>query len=115
MAKTSQQLVTRVMQKLVSLPPGDDPAAEDDAFVTEAWKSINENLRSPTIKISTWTYDSIPDNVFEPLAEYVKEYLWQEYKGDRQNNKAFVDSALVSLRNAVAMPYTGSTAQTEYF
>ena len=114
MAKTSQQLVTRVMQKLVSLPPGDDPDAEDDAFVTEAWKSINENLRSPTIKISTWTYDSIPDNVFEPLAEYVKEYLWQEYKGPRQGNAAIVQAALIPVRQAVAMAYTGSAAQAEY-
>ena len=115
MAKTSQQLVTRVLQKLTQLQPGEDPNAEDDSFVTDAWKSINENLRSPTIKVSTWTYDSIPDNVFEPLVEYVKEYLWQEYKGDRPNNKQFIDAALVGLRNAVAMPYTGSTAQTEYF
>ena len=114
MAKSSQDLVTRVMQKLTQIQPGEAPSAEDDSFVTDAWKSINENLRSPTIKVSTWTYDSIPDNVFEPLVEYVKEYLWQEYKGDRQNNKAFVDSALVSLRNAVAMAYTGSTAQAEY-
>lgn len=113
MAKTTQELVTRVLQKLVSLQPGEDPNAEDDAFITDAWETINANLRKR--KVSTWTDNSIPDDVFEPLCEYVKEYLWQEYKGKRDANAQIVEVARVSLIAAVAQPYTGSTQSTEAF
>jgi hypothetical protein len=115
MAKTSQELVTRVMQKLTSLPPGEDPSAEDDYFVTEAWKSINDNLRSPTIKISSWTFDSIPNNVFEPVCQYVKEMLWEEYHGARDNNTAICEQALMKLRMTVATPYMGSKQTSDYY
>jgi hypothetical protein len=113
--KTADDLVKRVMQKLTNLPPGEDPSAEDNQFITESWKSINENLRSPIIKISFWTFDAIPPHVFEPLCQYVKEMLWEEYHGARDNNTAICEAALNKVRMAVAMPYMGGTQQAEYF
>lgn len=115
MSKTTQQLVTRVLQKLTQLQPGEDASADDLSFLTDTWATINANLQAPTMKVSTWVDNAIPERVFEPLAEYVKEYVWQEYKGDRPNNKQYIDAALVSVRNAVALPYSGSTASAEYF
>lgn len=113
MAKTSQDLVTRVMQKLTMLSPGEDPSAEDDAFITEAWKTINANLRKR--KVSSWTYDSIPDEVFEPLAEYVKEYLWQEYHGKRDGNGQYVKAAERDVRAAVSLRYMGNPVKALYY
>lgn len=113
--KTADDLVTRVMQKLTSLPPGEDPSAEDNQFITNSWQSINEYLRAPAVKISSWTFNSIPEVVFEPLCDYVTERLWQEYHGKRPDNAAIVKAAEVDLRNAVALPYTGSVQKAEYF
>jgi hypothetical protein len=113
MSKTSQELVTRVLQKLTSLPPGEDPSAEDDAFITEAWQTINATLRKK--KVSSWTYDSIPDEAFEPLAEYVKEYLWQEYHGKREGNASFIRDAERAIREVAAPRYMGSTLRATYY
>lgn len=113
MAKTSQELVTRVMQKLTTLPPGEDPSAEDDNFITESWKTINANLRER--KVSSWTYDSIPEEVFEPLAEYVKEYLWQEFKGPRDGNIKYVEMAERAVRAAVSRGYMGARQKAFYY
>jgi hypothetical protein len=109
--KTTQDLVTRVLQKLITLQPGEDPSAEDDAFVTDAWSTINANLRK--LKLSYWPDNFIPDEVFEPLANYLKEYLWEEYKGPRDNNAAIVEQARVPLIAAVGMPYVGSVQAAE--
>lgn len=113
MAKTSQEMVTRVMQKLTNLPPGEDPSAEDDQFITESWKTINSNLRKR--KISFWTFDSIPEEVFEPLCEYVKEYIWQEYHGARDGNAAIIAAAERPLRAAVSRNYMGNRVKATYF
>jgi hypothetical protein len=113
MAKTTQDLVTRVLQKLTTLSPGEYPSAEDDAFLTDVWSTVNANLRK--LKVSYWTDNSIPDEVFEPLAEYVKEYVWQEYRGRRDANAEVVAAALVPLIAAVAQPYTGSTQSSDNF
>jgi hypothetical protein len=113
MAKTSQELVTRVMQKLTSLPPGEDPSAEDDQFITESWKTINAKLRRR--KVSSFTYNSIPDEVFESLVDYVKETLWEEYHGKRDGNAQFVRMAERELRADVALKYMGNPVKALYY
>lgn len=113
MAKTADNLVTRVMQKLTNLPPGEDPSAEDNQFITESWKSINDNLR--VMKVSGWTFDSIPDHVFEPLAEYVKEYLWQEYHGRREGNSEYVAAAMRRVKASVSPRYMGNAVEASYY
>lgn len=111
--KTAQDLVTRVLQKLTQLQPGEDPNAEDDAFVTDAWENINDNLRK--LKVVSFTNNAIPSEVFEPLAEYVKEYLWQEYKGARENNAEIIARALRAVRAATASRYMGNPVKADYY
>lgn len=113
MAKTAQDLVTAVLENLTHLEPGEEPNAEDSEFVTRRWKSINDNLR--VTKVSTWPYNSIPDQVFEPLVDYVTEVLWQKYKGSRQGNAGFIRDALGPVIAAVALPYAGSTLAADYY
>lgn len=113
MAKTAQELVTRVMQKLTNLPPGEDPSAEDDAFITGVWKTINDELRSR--KVSSWTFDAIPNEAFESIAQYVKERVWEEYHGARDGNSEIVEAALRAVRRVTAARYMGSVQQATYY
>jgi hypothetical protein len=113
MTKTTDDLVRAVLENLTNLETGVDPSADDSEFITRRWNTINANLRKK--KVSYWVDNSIPDEVFDPLADYVSEVLYQKYKGPRSGNSQFVRAALAPVRAATASRYMGNSVKADYF
>jgi hypothetical protein len=113
MAKTTQDLVRTVLENLTQLETSVDPSAEDSEYITARWSSINANLRK--LKVSYFTDNSIPDEVFDPVTDYVSEVLYQKYKGPRSGNAEFVRAALGPVRAATASRYMGNSAKAVYY
>jgi len=121
MAKTADELIASVLQELGVTAATQNPSAEDAALIyddstsppTGAWVSISAYLRK--IKISSWTDNSIPDEVFDPLVDYVAIRVAAKFGVQFENKAGESRMRLMALRAAVSQRYMGGSAEGQFY
>lgn len=109
MPKTTTDLVGEVLEELRVIGAGEVASAEDAEMVKR--KYANSLVELEFLGIAAWPEASIPDAYFQPLAAYMAAVcapaLGREYMD--------VSAAHRRLRAVTAKPYTGATAELNYF
>jgi hypothetical protein len=121
MPRTANDLVVAVLQELTVTNAVQNPSAEDAALIWDPstsppsghWPTINAELGS--LHVSTWTDNSIPDKVFEPLHRYVAACIARKFGAVGADDEAAIERKLNFVRRAIAMPYSGGEAEGTYF
>lgn len=120
MAKTASDLITATLQELGVINAVENPSAEDSALIYDSstsppsgrWASINSYLRKT--RVSTWTENSIPEEVFEPLVLYVAIRLSGPFGVQFENKEAVTKLRLSDLKTAAMQRMTGQTLKSDF-
>lgn len=108
MAKTTADLVERVLVELRILAAGETPSAEDSALIIADYDAAVQELE--TRGIAAWPSASIPDRFFLPLVRYIAAVVAPAFGREYMD----VEAAHRGLRAVTAKPYTGADAELNY-
>ncbi len=110
MTKTTQQLATRVLERLKVIAAGDTPDATDAQSVKSMYAGTFEELKVSDIPY--WDTEAIPDEAFEALADFVAGRIAPDFGKERPDLEA---SGLLRLRILSAAEPYGHRQRPEYF
>jgi hypothetical protein len=108
MTKTTQQLATRVLERLRVIAGGDTPSNADAETVKNAYSGFFKELDAQDI--AWWDEDEVPDEAFEALADFVAGRLAPDFGQARPDLEQSGMARLRILSAAVCdnLPVTSS-------
>jgi hypothetical protein len=110
MASTATELAKDVLLKLSRIDAVDDPSAEDLAYITRVQKMEVAQLRKR--QIAYWTYNSIPDEVYNSFVDYIAACVGNQY--GVAISPAEKDAARDVLATDAKPRFTGAKLKTDY-
>ena len=110
MTKTTQQLATRVLERLRVIAGGDTPSNADAETVKSYYAGAFKELDAQDI--AWWDEDAIPDEAFEALADFVAGRLAPDFGQARPDLE---QSGMARLRILSADVPTGFPVTASYF
>jgi hypothetical protein len=110
MSKTTQQLATRVLERLKVIAAGDAPAAEDAESVKAFYSDTFEELRDG--ELAYWDADDIPDEAFQALADFIAGRMATDFGEARPDLE---QSGETRLRRLSAKGATGRRVTAAFF
>lgn len=110
MASTATQLVKDVLLELNRIDAQDDPDDVDNAYITRVWKMECARLRKQ--QIAYWTYNSIPDEVFNSAVLYMASLVGNKY--GKEYSKVEQDYAKEVLATDAKPRFTGAKMKSDY-
>jgi hypothetical protein len=109
-SKTTQQLATRVLERLKIIAAGDTPEAADAKSVKDFYSGQFGEMT--VFKLTYWDEDEIPDEAFEALADYLSGRIGPDFGKARPDLEASGESR---LRKLAAQGPTGRAVTGSYF
>ncbi len=111
MAKTSDDLVERVLSLLGVTDPLEQIATEDNTKVSNQYSTSLEDLRDEGLVY--WEASAIPEAVFDAVARYVAYQVAPDYS--IQPDTTFKDEALKRLRKHISKRRSSEPVESVYF
>lgn len=111
MAKTTDDLVEKVLQLLLVTDPLEQISTEDNSAVTSQYTTSLEDLRDQGLVY--WTASAIPEAIFDALARYVAFQIAPAYGVSLPVD--FKQSALARLRQHNAKNTVKQPVKSCYF
>lgn len=110
MSKTTQQLATRVLERLKVIAAGETPDAADAASVKTFYANSFAELQVHDLVY--WDQDDIPDEAFEPLSDLLAGRLAPDFGQSRPDLE---ESGTQRLASLAAVGGTGRIVTGSYF
>jgi hypothetical protein len=110
MASTATELVKDVLLKLDRIDAQDDPDATDNTYITRVWKMECAQLRKR--QIAYWTYNSVPNEVYNSSVDYVAAVVADRY--GVPTSDALIDAARERLATDAKPRFTGAKLKSDY-
>jgi hypothetical protein len=110
MTKTTQQLATRVLERLKVIAAGESPDDADAAFVKRYYADVFGEMEEDNLTF--WEQDSIDDRAFQALADFIAGRVAPDFVNPRPDLEASGRARLQRLASDVP---TGFPVSGEYF
>lgn len=110
MPSTAVEFVKDVLLKLDRIDASADPDAADDTYITRIQKMECAQLRKR--QIAYWTYNSIPDEVYNSYVDYIAAVVADRY--GVQVVPGEIDAARERLATDAKPRFTGAKMKSDY-
>lgn len=110
MTKTTQQLATRVLERLKVIAAGDTPEDADAASIKTYYADVFPEMEEDNLVF--WDLETIDDRAFQALADFIAGRVAPDFVNPRPDLEASGRARLARLASDVP---TGLPAQAEYF
>lgn len=110
MASTAAELAKDVLLDLSKIDAQDDPDATDLAYLTRVSKMEIAQLRKR--QIAYWTYNSIPDEVYNSYVSFISAIVAPKY--GKPSSVELVDAAREKLATDAKPRFTGAALKSDY-
>lgn len=106
--KTVAQLSTRVLERLERIAEGETPTAQQANKVRDFYRGLYEEQKA--LDKTYWDRDSIPEEIFEALTDFVAGRIAPDFDLARPDLEASGGMRLTALasRGASGLPVSGS-------
>ena len=110
MASTAAEFAKDVLLDLSKIDAQDDPDSADLDYLTRISKMEIAQLRKR--QIAYWTYNSIPDEVYNSYVSYISAVVAPKY--GRPSSQDIVDAAREKLATDAKPRFTGASLKSDY-
>lgn len=111
MASTAADLAKDVLLELSKVDAQDDPAAEDQVYITRISKMELAQLRKR--QIAFWTYNSIPDEVYNSYVLHIANMVGPKF-GVERGGQAAIEASREQLATDAKPRFTGAAMKSDY-
>lgn len=111
---TETETVTHAMRRAGLLGDDETPSSEQLSLSRKIYRSRLASLQVRGLTLWNWTPDTVPEELLDPLADYIALFLVATGGGPRLQDASVLASEM-TLRALCAQPPTGNVIEAEYF
>ena len=111
---TETVTVTHALRRAGLLGDDETPTSEQLSLATKIYRSRLASLQVRGVKLWNWTPDTVPEELFDPLADYTALFLIATDGGPRLQDPAVLASE-ATIRALCAIEPSGAVIEADYF
>ncbi len=111
---TETQTVTHALKRAGLLGDDESPTSEQLELARKTYRSRLSSLQARGMKLWNWTTDAVPEELFDPLADYMALFIIPTAGGPRAPDEAIIASEH-TLRALCAIEPSGDVIEATYY